>query len=183
MWPSTTVTHLYNASLCGRVSNSNRITIKTRLHLRFSRDFPAIELRFGCHFAASILLKLWKVVTLCRSLKSEELVLKRTCVEETLVLRPLTYEYLPLIGDPFLLFPFVTFFAVPVFTVSPAMFLFSTKRRDVRLFWGLHQGSVWNTIQVKISAKSQLNSSKFETLAISRRFNLQIAVKSPVVLT
>ena len=73
----------------------------------------------------------------------------------------------PLMGDPFFLFPFVAF-AVPVFTVSPSMFLFSRKRRDVP-FWGpVHQGRVLNTFPVKIAAKSQLNSRKFETLAISR---------------
>ena len=160
------------------LSNSNRVTIKTRLHLRFScylscdlrGDFAAIWLPF----CSDIL----RLKTLKSTNFSEELVSKRTCVEETLILRPHTYEYFPLIGDPSLLFPFVAFFAVPVFTVLTSMFLFSTERLDVP-FWGLHQGSVWMTFPVKIAAKSQLNLSKFET-AISRRF-LQIAVKPPVV--
>ena len=76
----------------------------------------------------------------------------------------------PLMGDPFFLFLFVAFFAVPVFTVSPSMFLFSTKRRDVPLWGPVLQGRVLITFPVKIAAKSQLNSRKFETSAISRRF-------------
>ena len=171
-----TVRHLHNASLCGWVSNSNRVTIKTRLHLRFScylncnlrGDFAAICLPF----CSDILLKLCKVVTLYR-LKSEELVLQKTCVEETLVLCPHTYEYFPLIGDPLLLFPFVAFFAVPVFTVS----LSNKMASETSSILSVHQGSVSNT-PVKIATKSKLNSSKFETLAISRRFYLKIAVRN-----
>ena len=99
-----------------------------------------------------------------QALKSSNFVplkVRRTCVEENLGMcwrdtvlfsAQILMSHLPLIGDPFLLSPFVAFFAVPVFTVSTSMFLFSTKRRDVP-FGDFTKAAFWITFPVKIATE------------------------------
>ena len=143
--------------------------------------FLRLALRFKRWFCSDLVAILQRYSS--RTLKSGNFVPLKvwwTCVEEKLILRPHTYEHVPLVGDPFFLFPFVTFFAVPVFTVSPSMFSFSPKERVRQvLFWGSTKAAFWILSQWKSPPSRSKNSSKIETLSISRRFYLQIAVKSP----
>ena len=119
-------------------------------------------------FCSDILLKLWKVVTLCR-LKSEELVSKRTweCVEETLSCSPPRYLW---VISHSLAIHFFFLLSWPssrcqCLPCQPPCFYFQQNGETFHLGTSPRQ-----RFELLSQWKSQLNLSKFETLAISLQF-------------